>query len=74
MQLVVLSITFKSGFTNTPSNYVFDRYVDGGLVLLSEDGVYSKTIEFAETPYEINITDELVGVASSPGDSLCVFV
>ena len=58
---------FKSGFTNAPSNYVFDRYVDGGLVLLSEDGVYSKTIKFAETSYEINITDELVGVASSPG-------
>lgn len=50
---------FKSGFTGSQKKYVVDRYIDGGVVLVSDDGLSFKKITFSENEYEVEITDSV---------------
>jgi YidC/Oxa1 family membrane protein insertase len=58
---------FKTGFLGPQRTYVFDKNIDKGVVLLSDDGAASKTIRFGERPYELIITDSLLGGKETAG-------
>ena len=62
---------FRSGFTGSQKNYLFQRYINNGVLLVSEDGLTTKEIVFSDLPYEVLITDSSPnGVSGKPYASL----